>query len=433
MIHNIDLDILKYISTRDNYDDLKGVISKSLCTKESWQLVTDFGEYFNQHPNVTEIDQDFKMWMRVTRHPGWKVENHQLYGTIIDNVLDTVQPDRAGFFEQITNLKLTETIKDIVEELKEGSATATDTIQKITSLEKQIVSSSSEEELTLESISDREGGGLYWRLEDLNKSVGPLDKGDLVIVAKRPEVGGTSFLVSEMSFMLEQLGTDEKAVVFNNEEAPAKVYSRMVSSALNVDYRTMMSAPAVYQQRYNDWLDGREWTLVHDTSMTVGSIHRKLKEKDYSLIGINVLLKVGGTGKKEDHDKLQELGEECRRIAQQYGPVIVIVQADPSAEGMEFIPQDRIYKSKTALQGEADALIMIGKGQHANETQRTINVAKNKIPPAPCAETRYKHLKSEVEFAPDTGRFTSVNFEGNSRDNANVKSNSNSSGSGNNS
>ncbi len=236
-----------------------------------------------------------------------------------------------------------------------------------------------------------------------------------VVIAKRPEVGGTSFVASELSFMLEQMDKDGRAIVFTNEEEPTKIYTRMLCAALDVDYRTMMTAPAHHKQLYEAWLDGRTWELKHDTAMTVSSIKRKLGTKQYDLIAINVLLKVGGTGKKEDHDKFQALGEEMRRIAQEHGPVLAVVQADPSAEGMRYIPQDRIYKSKTALQGEADVLIMIGSDEDGPLDSRYIHVAKNKIPPAPCTDLSVKHIKSEVRFDIGTGRFTSRNYKGNSR------------------
>ena len=269
-------------------------------------------------------------------------------------------------------------------------------------------------ELTLDSLAaNGRQGGFYWRLEDLNRSIGPIRKGDFIIVGKRPEVGGTSFLVSELSHMLEQ--TDGNAVIFNNEEAPDKVYSRMVSSALGVDYRKLLGDAPKYQAQYDKWRGKSKFDLVHDTSMTISSIHKHLEEREYDLIGINVLLKVGGTGAKEDHDKFQALGEECRRIAQDYGPVVAIVQADPTAEGMQYIPQDRIYKSKTALQGEADGLIMIGTDEQIEDDVRYIHVAKNKIPPAPCTEVKSKHIKSRVNFEMETGRFLSNNFKTHSR------------------
>jgi hypothetical protein len=414
---SIDLDILTFMSERDNYEAHRHTITKNLCTKESWRLVEDFGRYFDEFPTATAIDKDFTLWFRVTGHPGWKPEEHELYGTIITNALENEVNDRAVFLSQLERTRQTEVIGELHSELRSGAITLDEFHQGMGGLANggDTVRDSNVQAFTLETVASnrRSHAGYYWRLEDLNRSVGPIRAGDFIVLGKRPETGGTSFLVSELTHMFEQCKGN--AVIFNNEEEPSKVYTRMVSSALGVDYRTMMTADKLHQQMYEKWLDGRDLDIVHDTSMTIGSIHKQLKEKQYDIIGINVLLKVGGTKQKEDHDKFQALGEECRRIAQQYGPVIAVVQADPSAEGMRFIPQDRIYKSKTALQGEADALIMIGKDHDMPDSSRFISVAKNKIPPAPCTDIAVKHIKSEVDFDMATGRFTSVNYKGNSR------------------
>ena len=377
-------------------------------------MLTDFGEYFKQHPNETEITDDFKMWQRIQRHPDWKAEKASQMGGLVDSILAAVDPDRSSFMDSLYHLRAVEFYKGIGSELEVGRITVEDAEAKARGFVRARPEDETLVDLTLTDLATASvGGGYYWRLEDLNRSLGPVRKGDFIIVAKRPEVGGTSFLVSEMAHMLEQ--GEGNVVLFNNEEEPSKVYSRMVSAAINVDYRKLLGDPAKYQADYNKWLSGRDFDLVHDTSMTISSIHKHLEDKEYDLIGINVLLKVGGTGQKEDHDKFQALGEECRRIAQQYGPVIAIVQADPTAEGMQYIPQDRIYKSKTALQGEADALIMIGTDEEIQDDVRYIHVAKNKIPPAPCTDLKCKHIRSEVQFAMDTGRFTSKNFKTHSR------------------
>lgn len=417
---SIDLDILKFMSERENYNAYRATITQPLCTKESWLLVGDMGRYFDDNPTIDSIGDDFKLWFRVTGHPGWKPEEHKIYGTIMDNVFKRPAPNRLTFLAQLERVRFTSEVSQHCRDLREGSINPLDFIAKVDKTTKTLASRTSApmDEYSLDNIAkhQRTTPGLYHRLEDLNKSIGPLRKGDFVVIAKRPEVGGTSFLCSEMSYMIEQLPEKANAILFNNEEEPTKVYTRMVGAALGVDYRTMMTAHALHQQKYDQWLDGRTWELKHDTNMTIGSMHTKLKEREYGLIGINVLLKVGGTDAKEDHDKFQALGEECRRIAQQYGPVLAIVQADPSAEGLRYIPQDRIYKSKTALQGEADALIMIGQDHDEPDDVRYINVAKNKVPPAACTDVAFKHIKSEVHFDLGTGRFTSKNFKGNSRD-----------------
>ena len=375
--------------------------------------------YFKDNPQVNTVDSDFKLWFRVTGHPNWKSEEHQIYDTIIDNVLTRPAPARPSFLSQLERTRYLQLIEAQYDDLRSGTQNPVDFGAEVTRLTDNVVSSidPTPDIYSLDDIAKyhRSNQGLFWRLEDFNKSIGPLRKGDFVVVAKRPEVGGTSFLCSEMSYMLEQMGRHGNAILFTNEEQPTKIYTRMISTALNVDYKQLMTAHSHYSHLYDQWLGGRSWELKHDTNMTLGSIHTKLREREYGLIAINVLLKVGGTSRKEDHDKFQALGEECRRIAQQHGPVLAVVQADPSAEGMRFIPQDRIYKSKTALQGEADALIMIGQDHAEPEDTRVIRVAKNKIPPAPCTDVRFKHIKSEVAFDIGSGRFTSKNFGNHSR------------------
>lgn len=411
---NIDLDILKFLSERENWEGYKDSITKGLCTKESWTLVGDIGRYYIDNPTATQITEDFKLWMRVTAHPGWKPEEHQIYGQIMDNTISRPVPNRATFVDQLNRQRFVSEVGRGYDKLRDNALSAEDFLIEVERHATPICAPTDGQSVDIydiEAIANhhRTTAGLYWRCEDLNQSIGPIRQGDFTVIAKRPEVGGTSFLASEMAFMLEQLDPKSNAIIFSNEEEPTKIYTRMMSSALNVDFRTMMTAPHVYKQRYEQWLDGKSWELKHDGSMTLSSIKRKLREKNYGLIGINVLLKVGGTSAKEDHDKFQALGEEMRRIAAEHGPVLAIVQADPSAEGMRYIPQDRIYKSKTALQGEADVLIMIGASDDAPPDARFIHVAKNKLPPAKCCELTYKHIKSEVHFDIGTGRFTSAN------------------------
>lgn len=416
----VDLSILKLISKREDFESYKGEITKALCTKESWSLLTDIGKYFEQHPEQNEIVlEPFAIWQRTINRPSRKAEEHQIYDRFLRNALELDSFDREQTINSFERLKLNQKILNESDRLSRGEIDIGEFQTTISELTPPTTSriSCPISSLSVETLVEyqRDNEGLYWRCEDLNKSIGPLKKGDFVVVAKRPEVGGTSFLCSEMSFMLEQLPENNKAVFFNNEESPDKVFSRMLTTSLGITYRDVLSNPTKTEEEYKKFLGSRKWDLCHDTNMTLTGVEDRLKEGNYGLIGVNVLLKVGGLNYiKEDHDRLQRLGERFRVFAQEYGPVIVIVQADPTAEDMKYIPQDRIYKSKTALQGEADALIMIGKDSEYRE-KRYIHVAKNKLPPAPCTELINKHIKTEVNFNIETGRFSSINYKGHSR------------------
>jgi len=416
---SVDLDLLTYCTERSNWEGIKDLVTKSMCVKESWALMGAYHDYYSEFPDTDKIDKkDFKTWFRIKAHPEYKRETHELYNTIIENVFENAVPESSGFLSSVRQLKNQAYLDKAYKDFQCRSISLDELQTRIASLggDSSSDSESSDEVISvLDLASHARHGGLYWRLEDLNRSVGPVSQGDFIVVGKRPEVGGTSFLCSELTFMLEQLPKTGKVVLFNNEEEDWKVKGRIISTALGVDYRSIIANPSKYEEEWKDWLDGREFKLIQDTNMTVAGIRAKLQKEKPDVIGINVLLKVGGTGKTEDHDKFQELGEKFRQFASSYAPVLSIVQADPSAEGEKFISQDRIYKSKTALQGEADVLVMIGTDEDVVDHRRYIHVAKNKIPPSACTDTRNKHIKSEVRFDIDTGRFESVNFKKHSR------------------
>jgi hypothetical protein len=170
------------------------------------------------------------------------------------------------------------------------------------------------------------------------------------------------------------------------------------------------------KHEYEEWLGEKQFQLIYNNQMTIQSIRRTIEKYKPAIVGVNVLLKVGGIQRKEDHDKLEQLGVQLRAMSADFNcPIFAVTQADPQADGVKYIPQTWIYKSKTALQGESDILIMIGTDDEGTEEDRYIHVAKNKIPPSVYTEPACKHIKAHVAFDVATGRFTSRNWKTHSR------------------
>jgi len=71
-----------------------------------------------------------------------------------------------------------------------------------------------------------------------------------------------------------------------------------------------------------------------------------------------------------DVQRLTMIFQQGREWAKEYAPVIAVHQLDGGAEGMQYPTMDHLYMSKTGLQGEADAIIMLGK---SNEPGRRIS------------------------------------------------------------
>ena len=410
---NLDLSLLTFVSTRDNWENYGDIIEKGLCNRISWALIKDIGDYYKSHPDVHEVDAtDFMAWMNLIRHPDKKSDDLEMYGTVIKTATEA-DPVSDQFLATIKEAKLKSKIGHLTDDLSSGTVSLDEYFDSVRHLEPtSLASDDYDVNITLMDIADKvtKNAGLYWRLEDLNKSIGPINKGDFIVIGKRPETGGTSFLCSEATFMFEQM--DQDVLIINNEEDPSKLVTRLMSCALNVDYRDLIANPAKYTSTYASWLDENRIHIKHKSDASISDIRRWMDAGNYGLLGVNVLMKLAVPGKLEDHDKLQYIGTELRAMSTDYAPIMGIQQADPTADGVKYIHQDKLYKSKTALQGEADVLIMIGLDYDEPPDRRYIHVAKNKLPPAACTMANMKHAMVEVGFDGPTGRFYSTLFKG---------------------
>ena len=408
-IANVDIELLRACITRDTYNTYKDIVKTYMITEVSWGLLGDIGEYYSSNESTKTIEEaSFKSWFRITRYPSWKIEKHAMYDKILSSIFTTTTVDKS-----VTDLLLRQRIEaSISESLKQGNIKEVrEYIDDLDNVGKTVTDDIKFDSDNIDEIlqDHLRYGGLSWRLEDLNKAAGPITKGDLVVVGKRPETGGTSFILSEVTHMITQLPKDARILVINNEEAAIKLLSRSICVALNIDVPTLNGDASKYINEYKKYLDGRRIDIHCDSGITTTKIEKMAKANNYSLICLNVLEKIQAPFLPrglEDYQRLEKLGLWARSLALRYSPVIAIVQADASAEGVPYPDQSMLYKSKTGLQAEADLLIMIGRTEE-DETTRYIRLAKNKLPGNAGTDPKLRHLKSEVDFDILTGRYTS--------------------------
>jgi len=149
---------------------------------------------------------------------------------------------------------------------------------------------------------------------------------------------------------------------------------------------------------------------VHGTGLTMSDVESVLRRREYKLIGFNVLWKIQGMAKRlEDTQKYERIAQWARSLADRFeAPVLGVWQADTTAEGVAWLTQQQLYGSKTALQGEADVLLMIGKVHEPGKgDERYINVCKNKIPSSPGTNPKLRHAQFTVDIDSERGRFLS--------------------------
>lgn len=376
----------------------------------------DFGAYFNDFPGHNDVDwPTFYAWTRTTRRATLAPTDRVLYEEQVRKVEQAPVPDEK-LAARFVELDYAGQIGGVVDNVLEGKSGAT--LDKIGTLLSEYVAVANPHrtdvvtsDLTELLAGYTKGGGVEWRLEDLNRAVGPLNQGDFLLIGKRPEVGGTSFVCSELTHMVAQLPEGKNAVFFNNEEQGKKVGIRLYEAALGENIMTLASDMPKAQAAYRAVLGGHKVDVIHRVGMDMGFVESVLRRGNYGIIVFNMLAKISGFNKLEGVARLGALGGWARGIADKYGVVFAVHQADNSAEGMEYLDQSQLYGSKTELQGESDVQLMIGKSHDPTKGgSRYISVVRNKLPGGSRTDPRLKYARFECGFDWESGRFSSMSF-----------------------
>jgi replicative DNA helicase len=247
------------------------------------------------------------------------------------------------------------------------------------------------------------GVGLTWRLNTLNRMLGPLRIGDFGFLFARPETGKTTILASEVSFMALQ--ADSPIVWFNNEQPGEVVKARIYQSHFGITSHELFANRKLYQARYLEELSGR--IKVYDS----GSIHRRDVERvcanlHPSLIVFDQLPKIKGFEVDRYDLMLGAIYQWGRELSKKYCPVIGVCQAGGTGEGKKWLDMDDVDSSKTAMQAEADFILGIGKSnQDGMEAIRHLHLCKNKLIGGEQTIPELRHGRCEVLIKADIARF----------------------------
>lgn len=251
--------------------------------------------------------------------------------------------------------------------------------------------------------------GLRWRLDALNKSLGSLRKGNFGFLFARPEVGKTTFLASEISYMLEQLADDAGPIIwFNNEQVGAEVMLRMYQGYFGVRLEQIKSNPQKYEDEFHRQTKGK-FKLVDNASIDKMLVERMCKSLNPSLIVFDQIDKIKGF--KDDRKDL-ELGAIyvwARELAKIYCPVVGVCQAGGTGENIKWLTMDNVDNAKTSKQAEADWILGIGyRHEEGAQFIRYLHLSKNKLPGDDDTIGKLRHGKLEVLIEPEIARFKDI-------------------------
>jgi hypothetical protein len=246
--------------------------------------------------------------------------------------------------------------------------------------------------------------GLKFRLRTMRMMYGSLRKGDFGFIFTRPEVGKTTMLASEGSFMASQ--ADSVVVHFNNEEEGDRIRTRYVQAALGVSIDQLFSDTRGNMQRYRE-ATGDKIRVVDQPALHRAMVERYCEIRKPSLIIIDSIDKIKGF--KEDRDDLvyKDIYQWARELAKEYAPVIGVCHAAVRAEGKSILRMDDVAYAKTAKQGEADWILGIGQvfDKPGYENVRYLSAPKNKLLGDEESVESMRHTTREVIIQPELARY----------------------------
>jgi replicative DNA helicase len=393
----MDYDVLYLCAkSKENLSKYRRYIKPHVVMKETNTILDGMDKYYKTFPSVTEFAWDSFSAFLIADQSKRLTDDSIVKLRMMLSKAKSFVPHHAHeeVVKTLIELDYLALIMEECEKVKEGSSDLEHVHILATNALKDVERYIEKDELfvsaDLSAIADRiTSSGYEWRLDALNRSLGPLRTGNFVIVAARVEVGKTTFLASEVSYLAQQLPKDRPVVWVNNEEESSVVFFRIVQAALGIESKTIIADSKKAMVDYAALMGGNKDKIRVTKDMNnVRDLETLFREVNPGLIIFDQLDKVDGFKSDEREDlKLGKIYKWARELARSYGPVIAASQLSASAVEMKdppFIGLDALRGSKTDKPGEADVVITIGKYKEPKSPEeemiRTINVPKNKLP-----------------------------------------------------
>ena len=308
-----------FLESRATYERFGDSVPQHLMESDTRLLLADFDIWYKQHEEceaITPVLAEFWSWAKIQRHANAKPEKLDLMKRFLQRAVSAEVAQTAGEILKTLTLRdhaarlaeaadkyasgdtehdLFEDVYDLAEDAKLEAGIQTDTDYEVRGDFAAMVRDSMDI-----------GTGLQWRSNVLNKAIGSIRKGDLIVTAAFVDTGKSTWLASEVTNMAQQLEGDEKVLVFNNEERGDKVRRRLVRSACGCTVEEMERDPERLWAEYVDRMGGdpHRIVLVDHQTITAGMVRKKLRQYNARLVAFDQLFKIRIGGSYGDDARL---------------------------------------------------------------------------------------------------------------------------------
>ncbi len=235
----------------------------------------------------------------------------------------------------------------------------------------------------------------------LDKMLTGLGRSDLIILAARPGMGKTSFVLNIATNVAQRSNT--AVAIFSLEMTKEQLTSRMISSVAHIDSQIMRSGNIQLDEWDNIsravgeisdlpiYLDDTSNVTVSDIKAKVRRLNQDPNREDIGLIVIDYL-QLMSTGKRNE-SRVQEISEITRNLkimAKELNvPLICLSQLSRSAEkgqGRDARPALSDLRDSGSIEQDADVVLFLYRDAYYNNDDPDVDQSK-----AECIVAKNRH------------------------------------------
>jgi len=236
---------------------------------------------------------------------------------------------------------------------------------------------------TLLAKNDLEARWVF-NIPTLTRKIEGVNEGHLIEIGARPNTGKTSFHASLVAGPNGFAQQGAKCIVLCNEEGSHRVGARYLTAATGMTMQEIKGNPSKARDIYSTISSNIK--IKDSTSRDMAWVESVCKSYKPDVVILDMGDKFARTqGFARADEALKANAIHARQIAKQHECAIFYMsQLSADAENKVVLNQAMMEGSRTGKAAEADLMILIAKnppveGQEEEDTQRHLNVVKNKL------------------------------------------------------
>ena len=240
--------------------------------------------------------------------------------------------------------------------------------------------------------------GVATGFTDLDRIVGGLQPGNVIVVAARPSMGKTALALGIAEHVA--LSQERSVAIFSLEMSGDELIQRLLSSTAIVDagrIRAGRLAPEDWSRigRAADRLSAARLFIDDSEGVSVGEMRsktRRLKSREgLDMVIVDYIQLMEGTGHRRDENRVQELSTISRGLKMLARdlevPIVCVSQLNRAPDARtDKRPMLSDLRESGAIEQDADLVLMIYRDDYYDENSEDrgiaeVNVAKNRHGP----------------------------------------------------